>query len=158
MLELEARQQYLMGAALRGPTACLQLSPQVLGGTGRAGQTSLSSWTSGVEDNTRSGPGKAERHLPRDLISRAAKGTGAWCPWEMTGCLCSSLAGDTSPSTSLSQAPPELTINTVRLMPLNTSKQHAVQGFQKASLKITCTLMWAADKAKEKQRSRHPSS
>ena len=54
-----------------------QLSPQVLGGTGRAGQTSLSSWTSGVEDNMRSGPGKAERRLPRDLISRAAKGTGA---------------------------------------------------------------------------------
>lgn len=88
-----------------------------------------------------------------------SKGTGAQCPWETPGCLCLSLAGDTSSSsTSLPQAPPELTVNTAILTPLNKSKQHAVRGFQKASLKITCTLMQAADKAKEKQRSRHPSS
>jgi len=38
------------GTASRGPAACLQLSPKMLGGAGREGQTSVSSWTSGVED------------------------------------------------------------------------------------------------------------
>lgn len=108
-----------------------------------------------TEDNMGSGPGKAEaasmgphlmcREGVQDVVS--------------VGCLFLSLAISTSPSsTSLPQTPPELPTNTARLMPLSKSKLHAAQSFQKASLKIARTLMQAADKAKEKQRSRHPSS
>lgn len=105
------------------------------------------------------GWGKKKHFFPQDPFLQAVKGTGTQYPWETTGGLYLSLASDTSPSsTSLPQTPSELGINTARLETLNTSKQHAVQGFQKASLEITCTLMRAADKAKEKQRSRHPSS
>lgn len=105
------------------------------------------------------GRGKQKHFFPQDPFSQAVKGTGTQHPGETTGGHYLSLASDTSPSsTSLPQAPSELGVNTARLETLNTSPQRAVQGFQKASLKITCTLTRAADKAKEKQRSRHPSS
>lgn len=53
----------LTGAASRTPAACLLL----LGGAGREGQSSLSSWTRDIEGNTRPGPGKAEASPMGDL-------------------------------------------------------------------------------------------
>lgn len=96
-------------------------------------------------------------HLPWEILQEV-KHPGAQFPLELPGSLCLFLVGNTNPSSpSLSQAPPELP-QLGQTQPLNTSQQGSVQGFQKSQAQNNSTLMQAADKGKEKQRSRNPSS